>query len=183
MELPLDLYPQILSNLSLSEKEKEMPSEERYPNKIALGEAENHLNAMLVCKEWNSIILESKNAVKWSTLHKEINRNHRVAKKRTLSEKFYRTLVYCACEQERLDKEIHDYVAENRLVYRSKRIQRVFKTSELGIRKLKQLGKEKLKGKKKQYFIGITKRYDRIHRTYLDMCNITKERDRYGFLL
>lgn len=178
MELPTDVYPLILQNLEIPAREKKLPFEENYPNRVVMQDANNFLNASLVCKQWDAVI--SGMPKKWETLHKEMNGNHKVAKKKPRSERFYKTLVYCACEQERLDKEIHDYVSENRLVYRSLKIGRIFKTSELGIRKLKRLGKEKLKGKKKQHFLALTKRYDKIHRTYLDMCNIAQEYER-GF--
>lgn len=175
MELPSDLYPQILQHLEIPKEEKKLPFKENYPNRIVMQDANNHLNAFLVCKQWNFII--SGMPKKWQTLHREMNGNHLVAEKKPRSERFYRTLVYCACEQERLDKEIHHYLSKNHLVYyRSVKNRKNFKTSTLGIRKLGRFGKEKLKGKKKQYFTALTKRYDRIHRTYLDMCTITEER-------
>ena len=91
---------------------------------------------------------------------------------------------FCSVEQERLDAAIHNFIKARKLTYTSKKAKRKYDTARLGIRKLKKLGKDKLTGKVRDEFVAIVKRYEQVHRNYLDGENYQREvkQKKWGFI-
>ena len=66
---------------------------------------------------------------------------------------------------------MHQYAEREKLVYKSPKAGRIYKTASLGMKKVMKLGADKLpiKGGKRDAFLLLTKRYKKIHGNYLKM--------------
>jgi len=146
---------------------------DHYPNKEALVQDRALFAVLSVSKGWRALCIRTAEPL-WAKLYKCVNGNHR-QDRAPMSWDFYRSAVYCCARQEELEVAIHQFVAQQKLVYRSPKMQRRYETAKLGVRKLKRLGKEKLHGVKKHAFVQLVGDYERVHGNYLKLTRREKK--------
>lgn len=142
---------------------------DNYPNREAMAQASTALAMLTVSKQWHRLGVV---ALPWQKLYRLINGNHNrwcTTFYERMPLVFYRVSVFCAVEQDVLERSVHQYVKQRKLVYRSPKAKRRYDTDTLGIRKLKRLGKEKLCGAARREFGEMVKRYEHIHGNYLKL--------------